>query len=284
MYGNLWMPRSPAKVLDEIELYINKYGVQNIDFYDLTFVLRKSWILEFCREIERRGLVFTWQLPTGTRSEVIDREVADALYRTGCRNIGYAPESGSPETLKRVKKQVDLRNLTSSIRSALAAGVHVRVNMILGFPDDTRRDLWKSLLFGWKLALLGTHDLAFFLFSPYPGSALVDELWAEGRIGELDDDYFRSLVAQMDFFSSADYCRNITGRELSWWRFVGMSSFFFLSYLVRPWRFVKLLKKLITNDGDTVLEQRLAQTLRRFAVMRRTGKKQVPVEVNAAAV
>src|SRR5262249_6972104 len=101
MYGNLWMPRSPAKVLDEIELYIKKYNAQNIDFYDLTFVLRKSWILEFCREIERRGLVFTWQLPTGTRSEVIDREVSEALYRTGCRNITYAPESGSPETLKR---------------------------------------------------------------------------------------------------------------------------------------------------------------------------------------
>ena len=277
MYGNLWMPRSPEKVLDEIELYIKKYNAQNIDFYDLTFVLRKSWILEFCREIERRGLVFTWQLPTGTRSEVIDREVSEALYRTGCRNITYAPESGSPETLKRVKKQVDLDKLTSSMRAVLAAGMNVRVSMIMGFPDDTRRDLWKSVLFAWKLALLGTHDVAFFLFSPYPGSALFDQLRAEGRIGELDSRYFRSLVAFMDVFSATDYCRNISGRELVWWRFFGMSSFFALSYLVRPWRLVKLVKNLITNEGDTVLEQRLAAVLRRLKATRIARKKHATV-------
>jgi radical SAM superfamily enzyme YgiQ (UPF0313 family) len=275
MYGNLWMPRSPASVLDEIELYMAKYQAQNIDFYDLTFILRKSWILEFCREIERRGLVFTWQLPTGTRSEVIDREVSEALYRTGCRNICYAPESGSPETLQRIKKQVDLTKLTSSIRAALAAGLNVKVNMVMGFPDDTRRDMCKSLVFAWKLALLGTHDLVFFLFSPYPGSTLFDQLRAEGKIGELDNRYFRSLVAFMDVFSPTDYCRNMSGRELAWWRFFGMSSFFALSYLTRPWRLVKLVKNLITNDGDTVLEQRLGAVLRRPQAVQLTTQKQV---------
>ncbi|MGD9645534.1 MAG: radical SAM protein [Pirellulales bacterium] len=275
MYGNLWMPRSPASVLDEIEIYMAKYQAQNIDFYDLTFILRKSWILEFCQEIERRGLVFTWQLPTGTRSEVIDDEVSRALYRTGCRNITYAPESGSPETLRRIKKQVDLTKLRNSIRSALAARLNVKVNMVMGFPDDTRSDMWKSLVFAWKLALMGTHDLAFFLFSPYPGSTLFDQLRAEGKIGELDNRYFRSLVAFMDVFSPTEYCRNISGRELAWWRFFGMASFFAVSYLTRPWRLVKLIKNLIANEGDTVLEQRLGAVLRRPLAAQLTTKKQV---------
>ncbi len=275
MYGNLWMARSPADVLDEIELYMAKYGAENIDFYDLTFILKKSWILEFCSEIERRGMHFTWQLPTGTRSEVIDDEVSQALYRTGCRNITYAPESGSPETLKRIKKQVDLGKLTKSIRSALAAHVNVKVNMVIGFPDDTRRDMVKSVIFSWKLALLGTHDLAFFIFSPYPGSSLFDQLRAEGRIGELDDNYFRSLVAFMDVFSSTEYCRQISGRELKWWRFIGMSSFFGLSYLVRPWRLFKLIKSLIKNESDTVLEQRLGAVLRRPEAVKLTHKPQL---------
>ena len=275
MYGNLWMARSPADVLDEIELYMAKYGAENIDFYDLTFILKKSWILEFCSEIERRGMNFTWQLPTGTRSEVIDDEVSQALYRTGCRNITYAPESGSPETLKRIKKQVDLGKLTKSIRSALAAHLNVKVNMVIGFPDDARSDMVKSVIFAWKLALLGTHDLAFFIFSPYPGSSLFDQLRAEGRIGELDDKYFRSLVAFMDVFTSTEYCRNISGRELKWWRFIGMSSFFGLSYLVRPWRLFKLIKSLITNKSDTVLEQRLGAVLRRPEAVKLMQKAQL---------
>jgi radical SAM superfamily enzyme YgiQ (UPF0313 family) len=91
MYGVLWVARSPSDLLDEIESYIRTYRVQNIDFFDLTMVLKRSWVLEFCRLIEERGLKFTWQLPTGTRSEVIDDEVAAALYRTGCRNVTLAP-------------------------------------------------------------------------------------------------------------------------------------------------------------------------------------------------
>src|SRR5262249_38566659 len=72
-------------------------------YYALTAIIKRDWILAFCRELERRGLDITYQLPTGTRSEVLDEEVLAALYRTGCRNICYAPESGSPETLARIK-------------------------------------------------------------------------------------------------------------------------------------------------------------------------------------
>ena len=40
------------------------------------------------------SLDITWQLPSGTRSEAIDEEVAELLRRTGMINMAYAPESG----------------------------------------------------------------------------------------------------------------------------------------------------------------------------------------------
>jgi radical SAM superfamily enzyme YgiQ (UPF0313 family) len=67
-------------------------------------IVKREWIVRFCRLILARGLSFTWQLPSGTRSEAIDAEVAELLHRSGCRNVSYAPESGSPETLARIKK------------------------------------------------------------------------------------------------------------------------------------------------------------------------------------
>src|SRR5262245_24307287 len=180
-------------------------------------ILKKDRIIRFCRRIEERGMRFTWQLPTGTRSEVIDDEVSAALYRTGCRNVTYAPESGSLETLKRIKKRVHLGRLKTSIRSALRHGINVKVNILFGFPDDTRRSFIESIYFGWQLALIGVHDGGFFRFSPYPGTELFDELRAEGRIDALDDEYFRSLVALMDPLASSDYCRNVRGREVALW-------------------------------------------------------------------
>lgn len=263
MYGNLWMPREPADVLDEIEHYIHQYDVTNIDFYDLTFILRKSWIIEFCRLIEERGLKFTWQLPTGTRSEVIDDEVSAAIYRTGCRNVTYAPESGSEDTLRRIKKQVSLPKLMASTSAALRNGIHVKCNIIIGFPHETRRHIWETLTFAWKLAWMGVHDAGIFLFSPYPGSALFDELRAEGKIGELNDSYFKSLVAFMDPLAPSVYCRHVRGRELALWRFFGMATFFVLQYLRRPVRFIQLVKNVWHNESETVLEQRLGAILRR---------------------
>jgi radical SAM superfamily enzyme YgiQ (UPF0313 family) len=263
MYGKLWLARSPEKVVDEIEHYVKKYRVTNIDFYDLTMIIKKSWILEFCRLLEERGLSITWQLPTGTRSEVIDDEVSAALYRTGCRNVTYAPESGSVETLKKIKKQVDLGKLVTSIKCALRNNIHVKVNLIMGFPHERRKHLFQTIFFAWKLAWLGVHDAAIFLFSPYPGSALFDELRAEGKIGELNEEYFRSLVSFMDPFAPSEYCRHVRGRELSFWRLFGMATFFVVSYLIRPIRFVRLVKNVIKNESETVLEQRLGALLHR---------------------
>lgn len=266
MYGNLWMPRTPADVLDEIESYIRDYQATNIDFYDLTFILRRSWILEFCQLIEQRGLKFTWQLPTGTRSEVIDAEVSAALFRTGCRNITYAPESGSNDTLQVIKKQVNLQGVANSMRAALNEGIHIKMNIIIGFPHETRRHVLQTLWFCWKMAVLGVHDAGIFLFSPYPGSQLFEELRQEGRIPALNESYFRSLVAFMDPFAPSEYCRHVGGRELSFWRFFGMASFFALSYLCRPWRAVKLVRSVWKNEGDTVLEQRLGAIVHRPAL------------------
>ena len=53
-------------------MQLDNYNATNIDFYDLTAIVKKKWIITFCEMIEQRGMKFTWQLPSGTRSEAID--------------------------------------------------------------------------------------------------------------------------------------------------------------------------------------------------------------------
>tara|TARA_B100000809_G_C14903940_1_gene447288 strand:- start:409 stop:681 length:273 start_codon:yes stop_codon:yes gene_type:complete len=70
MWGNFWGPCDPAKVVDEIEDYINRYQTSNFIFSDLTAVIKKSAIIGFCEE---KNLDITWQLPT-TRTESLDKD------------------------------------------------------------------------------------------------------------------------------------------------------------------------------------------------------------------
>lgn len=266
MWTNRYVARTPANVADEIEDYVGRYRVTNIDFYDLTAIVRRDWIIAFCRELDRRRLAITWQLPSGTRSEALDAEVLGWLYRTGCRNITYAPESGSRRTLERIRKKVDLGRMCDSIRAAHRAGIKLKCNLVIGFPGETRRDVFQTLRFALKLARMGVEDVPLYLFSPYPGSEFHDELQARGVIGEMNGDYFASLGCFMDLSQSSRYCEHIGPRELNFYRTAGMTAVYGVSYVLRPWRIARTVFNVWRKRGVTVFEQRLCDMRKRKLV------------------
>ena len=137
MWTQRWIARDPKRLADEMELYVRQYAVTNFDFQDLTAIVKRQWIVDFCRELIARDLNITWQMPSGTRAEVFDAEVADLLYRSGCRALAFAPESGSPKILKAVKKQVDLDHMLTAMRAAVRRGLKLSCFIVIGFPDDT---------------------------------------------------------------------------------------------------------------------------------------------------
>ena len=263
MWTTRYYVRDVVDVVDEIASYVERYGATNIDFYDLTAIIKRDWILAFCAELERRELAITYQLPSGTRSEVLDEEVLTALARTGCRNICYAPESGSPETLARIKKKVKPERMVRSIRAATRANIVVKANLIIGFPDETRRQMWDTVRFGMKLAWLGVEDLPLFTFIPYPGTELYRDLRAKKVIPEMSNEYFARL-GYGDLDSAASLTRHVSSRQLAWVRLIGMMTFLAIGYARRPWRIFRTLRALIDERSATNVELRLVEMKRRM--------------------
>src|SRR5262249_1541340 len=135
-----------------------------------------------------------WSLPSGTRSEALDADTLAVLQQTGCSYLVYAPESGSPTTLKRIKKKIHLPKVQASILEAKRQGISVRANLIIGFPDESRREVFETIRFGLGLAVRGADEVSINIFSPYPGSELYGELERAGRVA-LTDEYFLSLTS-----------------------------------------------------------------------------------------
>jgi radical SAM superfamily enzyme YgiQ (UPF0313 family) len=243
MWTQRWVPRDPKLVADEIELYHKKYGATNFDFQDLTAIVKRQWILDFTRELIDRGLNITWQMPSGTRSEVFDTEVAGLLYKSGCRALGFAVESGSPEMLKIIKKQVNLDRMVVSIRAAVSRGLKLSCFIVIGFPDDTPATVKQSLKFIRKMAWLGVYDVQVSKFVPYPGSELFRRLLNEGKI-KLDDEFF---VSAMDFFSNKapSYADAISSTRLFWSMLWLLLNFYVISFGCRPFRTLRALSKAI---------------------------------------
>jgi len=278
MWTTLWLARKPELVLAEMKEYMARYGVTNFDFYDLTAIVKKEWILEFGTLLLREDLRITWQLPSGTRSEAIDDEVAQLLYRSGCRIINYAPESGSPAELKRIKKKVDPARMIRSMRGAHRAGLQIKANFIFGFPDSSWRDVFKTFGFFARIAWVGVEDIGAFPFSPYPGSELFTRLKDRGRL-RMDEEYFASLLAYTDPQHSVSYADFIGSRALSFLNVFAMLFFYSLSFLVRPQRLIKLATAWLGHDSSTKLTMALANRRRKHLAMRLAKERGVETVV-----
>jgi anaerobic magnesium-protoporphyrin IX monomethyl ester cyclase len=261
MWTTRYSVRRVGLLVDEIEDYVRRFQASNIDFYDLTAIVKRAWVLEFCAEIERRGLRITYQLPSGTRSEALDAEVLAALYRTGCRNITYAPESGSPRILKQIKKKVKPERLLGSMRAAKRLGIHVKANLMIGFPEETRADIWQTLGFGLRAAWAGVDDLPLFPVIPYPGTELYRQLVAEGTLPSPDNDYFAQL-GYADLTEALSLSKHVGKLEMTAYRALGMTAFYLTGYLRHPTRPLRLLYNLLRGRSETVLEQRLSELVR----------------------
>jgi len=248
MWTQRWIARDPKLLADEMELYTGKYAVTNFDFQDLTAIVKRDWIVDFCKELITRGLDITWQMPSGTRAEVFDEEVADLLYRSGCRALAFAPESGSPQILKAVKKQVNLDHMLISMRAAVRRGLKLSCFIVIGFPDDTPATLAQTLKLVRTMARLGVYDVAVSKFVPYPGSALFKRLQQEGRI-HLDDEFF---VSPMDFYTAKapSYAQAVSTSRLYWtmlWMFV---NFYVISFALRPLRTLRVLARAVLTGKE----------------------------------
>jgi radical SAM superfamily enzyme YgiQ (UPF0313 family) len=263
MWGTLWRVRDPREVFDEMCDYADRYGAANFDFYDLTAIVRRDWIVAFCRLIIASGRKFTWQLPSGTRSEAIDEEVTRLLYESGCRYVNYAPESGSDEILERIKKRISKDKMLQSMRWAVHAGIKVKANFILGFPGERLRHTLETYRFILSMSLVGIHDISVFPFSPYPGSELFEFVRQRGDVA-LDEEYFLSLSQYTDPRYTKSYCENLSALTLRLLCLVAMGLFYLVSYLRRPARFVQLVRNVFfKQEGKTKLESALVRVIKK---------------------
>ena len=264
MWTTKWQARDPNCVIEEMQFYIDKYKITNFDFYDLTAIVRKDWIIKFCQKIIKKNWNITWQMPSGTRSEALDDETLGLMMLSGQKHISYAPESASKTTLQKIKKKIKIENMKESIKSALSKGMGVKLNLMLGFPDETHKEMLETLRFVIYAAFVGVSDVYLASFAPYPGSELFDEMCKNGQISKIDDEYFLNLASYTDLLHSYSYSRHVGHRMLSVYRLGGMSMFYILNFILRPKRILRLFINIINKKDESKFENSILQMVNRF--------------------
>jgi radical SAM superfamily enzyme YgiQ (UPF0313 family) len=182
--NNIWQGRrrfrSVNNVVKEIELVVERYGVDEISFADDTFTLGRRHVMALCDRLLQVGaerLLCEWRCTT--RVDMVDHLLLETMHRAGCRRIAFGVESGSPRILDSLGKGITQTHVLHAVATSLALGMDVLCSFMFPHPEDTEDTIRQQTEFMNTLANMGaTVSLA--LTTPFPGTAYYQNTSAFG--------------------------------------------------------------------------------------------------------
>jgi magnesium-protoporphyrin IX monomethyl ester (oxidative) cyclase len=212
IWGYNWRARSPENVLLEIEHLVETFKVREIHFEDDNLTLDRKRIEKICDMIVESKLDIKWATPNGVAIWTLNKNLLNKMKKSGCYKLCFGIESGDANTLKFIRKPVNLTRAKKVIQWANEVGIWTDGFFVFGFPHESLNSINKTL----KFAVHSDLDFAnFFIASPYPGTNLLDIMENEGMISNnFSWDNLRVAKAGEDtqFFTSEEL--NLLQRKL----------------------------------------------------------------------
>lgn len=169
VFGNSFTKHSPKYFAELIDQMVNKYGIKYLVFDDDNMTLDKNYLFGILDELKARKIKVPFTCES--RVDTVDDEKLERLRKSGCKEIMYGIESGSPRILELMNKQVTTDQIREAIKMTKKHGISTFGYFMLGFPGETEESMKETVGFIKELKLF---DVAVQPFVPFPGSDIYD--------------------------------------------------------------------------------------------------------------
>ena len=189
LWGHRVRFRTPINIIDEVDELVKKWNIQFLKFADDTFTVNKERVLEFCRLKLERGI----KIPYGANAHVntMDEEMLEQMAKSGCTELWYGVESGSPRILKEMHKNTDVAKVKRIFKMTKERGIKTRAYFLLGTPDETSADIEATE----KLCdELQPDYVGFTLLAPFPHNEYFDPATMSDWDWAIFDEYSNNWV------------------------------------------------------------------------------------------
>ncbi|HQO58532.1 MAG TPA: radical SAM protein [Candidatus Omnitrophota bacterium] len=177
-------PRSPEKVVAEMEECYLHYGIREIDIFDYEFTGIRDRVMKICQLIKEKNWDMIWACRS--RIDTVDVELLSEMKQAGCRRIYFGLESGRQDILDRVQKGYSLKQVQDMIAACSSLGIRTLGFFLVGAPGDTRETVKETVAFAKKL------NLDYVQFSKCLAKPLTP-LWKD-MVAQEQKDYWRDWV------------------------------------------------------------------------------------------
>ncbi len=171
--GRTHRVHSPDRVVEEIREHIEQEGMGGLSFHDDAFTANSQRLYDLCDAIQSAfSPTPSWWCES--RVDHMDGSKAERMKAAGCCLVVFGVESGDPEMLRQMGKQVDDEAVWAAFAACRQAGLPAQANMMFGFPFEEVSHLENSLRFMGRLAPMVSHFSPLGLPIPFPGTRLYE--------------------------------------------------------------------------------------------------------------
>ena len=161
--------RSPENIVAEIEYLKGKYGLRYVRFDDDSFTLNKGFVMRICDLLMERNVNVDWYC--SARVDAVSKELLLKMKESGCIKINFGVESGSEETLRKIRKGITKEEIAGAFETAREAGIYTGAYVMIGFPWETREHMLETVRFTTEIR---PNVIIISIVTPYPGTELYD--------------------------------------------------------------------------------------------------------------
>ncbi|MBM4333518.1 MAG: radical SAM protein [Deltaproteobacteria bacterium] len=170
VFGNRYRYFSEEYLFDLISYLRRQYGIEHLAFADDQFAASRPRLVRFCEKIARAGLKIRWNCDA--RVDSVDSALLKLMKKAGCWMISYGIESGSPEILAGIHKDIRLDQVEQAAHWTKEAGIRAKGLFMIGYPEETESTLRQTL----SLILRCPFDeLNLSFLTPYPGTKIYEQ-------------------------------------------------------------------------------------------------------------
>ncbi len=168
--------RDLDNVAEELD-YIQRLGIEDIWFKDVSFGVNKRHCTELLELLEKQPHPFRWA--TLSRVDIVTGELLEKMARTGCHTIQFGVESSDEKILESIEKGISPERVKEVFSLCRKLGIRTLAHFIIGLPGETVSSAKKTIDFALEL----DPDFASFnVASPRLGTPLREEALEKGFI------------------------------------------------------------------------------------------------------
>jgi radical SAM superfamily enzyme YgiQ (UPF0313 family) len=177
--GTTYRYKSPARIVEELDILINRYGQTQVVFYDDNFCFKAKRVVDVCNEIMAAGLHTKCRFSVQTRADNFPPDLVPLLAAAGFRHAGFGMETGVNRLAKLIGKGETVEQHLAAVELGKRHGFDISLFMIFGLPTETSADREQS----FRTVQAATVQASKYNnLIPYPGTPIYSDLKATSRV------------------------------------------------------------------------------------------------------